>query len=396
MIDILKRFLMVAFAEWKLFYTDAAAVLLLVVASVLYAFYYPMPYKYQTVTKIPVAIVDLDNSKVSRSLVQMADASQQVDVRHVFSEVRDAEAAMANEEIYGFMVIPPNIEVDLQKGQSVNINVFTHGAYVMLHGNISTAFTTCALTLGATTKVKRIALSKKVPAAQAMAMRDPMPLGIQVMYNNTGSYSNYVVPSVLIMILQQSLIIGLCLLGGARAHRKFRKLQRDASYENENMLFRYFGRSFAYFVHYCSFILLYHFVVYQVFDFPRRGELLPMAFFAFIFFFSVINFAMVLSQVFVQRETSVQLFLYMSIPLLFLSNFSWPTELVPSWMQTLSSLVPSTYAIPAWVAIEQRGASLSDAAGYLVPLATLSVFYMVLGLVLTHLRDGSKLKTGEM
>ena len=257
MIDILKRFLLVAFAEWKLFYTDAAAVLLLVVASVLYAFYYPLPYKYQTVTKIPVAIVDLDNSKVSRSLVQMADASQQVDVRHVFSEVRDAEAAMANEEIYGFMVIPPNIEVDLQKGQSVNINVFTHGAYVMLHGNISTAFSTCALTLGATTKVKRIALAKKVPAAQAMAMRDPMPLGIQVMYNNTGSYSNYVVPSVLILILQQSLVIGLCLLGGARAHRKFRKIQRDASYENENMLFRYFGRSFAYFVHYCCFTTLW-------------------------------------------------------------------------------------------------------------------------------------------
>ena len=114
MLSALKRFLMVAFAEWKLFYTDAAAVLLLVVASVLYAFYYPMPYKYQTVTKIPVAVVDLDNSKVSRSLVQMADASQQVDVRHVFSEVRDAESAMANEEIYGFMVIPPNIEVDLQ------------------------------------------------------------------------------------------------------------------------------------------------------------------------------------------------------------------------------------------------------------------------------------------
>jgi ABC-2 type transport system permease protein len=227
-------------------------------------------------------------------------------------------------------------------------------------------------------------------------MRDPFPISIQTLFNSTGGYANYVVPSVLVVILQQSLIIGICVLGGSRAHRRFRKKFRDSPVENESVPYRYFGRSFAYFVHYCSFILLYHFVVYQVFDFPRRGELLPMAVFAFIFFFSVINFAMVLSQVFVQRETSVQLFLYMSIPLLFLSNFSWPTELVPSWMQTLSSLVPSTYAIPAWVAIEQRGASLSDAAGYLVPLATLSVFYMVLGLVLTHLRDGSKLKTGEM
>ena len=40
MIDLFKRLFKVAFAEWKLFYTDPAAVLLLVVAGVLYAFYY--------------------------------------------------------------------------------------------------------------------------------------------------------------------------------------------------------------------------------------------------------------------------------------------------------------------------------------------------------------------
>ncbi len=396
MIDALKRFFMVAVAEWKLFYTDAAAVLLLVVAGVLYAFYYPMPYKYQTVSKIPVAVVDMDHSKLSRELVQMADASQQVSVRQTFGQIHDAEESMANEDIYGFMVIPKGMEASLHKGENVVVNVFTHGAYVMLHGNISTAFSTCALTLGATTKVKRIALSKKVPAAQAMAMRDPIPLGIQTMYNNTGSYSNYVVPSVLVLILQQTLVIGLCLLGGARAHRKFRKLQRNTAHENDGLFYRYFGRSFAYFVHYCSFILFYHFVIYDVFDFPRRGEFLPMAVFTFIFLLAVINFGMVVSQVFLRRETSVQLFLYMSIPLLFLSNFSWPVELAPVWMKGVSSFFPSTFAIPAWLAIEQRGAGVSDAAIYLLPLATQAVFYMVLGLTLTHLRDGSRLKTGDM
>ena len=38
MIDLFKRLFKVAFAEWKLFYTYPAAVLLLVVAGVLYAF----------------------------------------------------------------------------------------------------------------------------------------------------------------------------------------------------------------------------------------------------------------------------------------------------------------------------------------------------------------------
>ena len=162
------------------------------------------------------------------------------------------------------------------------------------------------------------------------------------------------------------------------------------------MFYRYFGRSFAYFVHYCSFVLFYHFIIYYVFDFPRRGEFLPMVAFTVIFLFAVINFGMVVSQVFLRRETSVQLLLYMSIPLLFLTNFSWPINLAPVWMQTIACVFPSTYAVPAWLAIEQRGADISDAAEYLVPMATQAVFYLMLGLALTHLRDNSRLKTGDM
>ncbi len=396
MIDLFRRLIKVAFAEWKLFYTDAAAVLLLVVAGILYAFYYPTPYMNQTVSKVPVAVVDMDHTVMSRQLTQMSAAAQQIDVRYIYSDIRDAENAMANSEIYGFMVIPQDMEKNLRNGASVNIPVFTHGAYVMLHGNIGTAFTTCALTLGATTKVKRIALGKKVPAAKAMAMRDPTPISIQTLYNNTGSYSNYVVPSVLVLILQQTLVIGICVLGGARAHRKFRKKFRESIVENERMPYRYFGRSLAYFLHYCSFILFYHFVVYNVFEFPRRGQILPMIAFAVVFLFSTINFGMVLSQVFLRRETSMQIFLFMSIPILFVANFSWPSNLMPNWIYGLSALLPSTFAVPAWLSIEQRGADIYEASALLYPLALQAVFYMLLGLVLTRIRDKTPLKTGDM
>ena len=396
MIELFRRIFRVAFAEWKLFYTDPAAVLLLVVAGVLYAFYYPTPYVKQTVTKIPVAVVDLDHTVMSRELTQMAASTQQVEVRYIYSEIREAEMALASEDIYGFMVIPRDMEKNLRNGESANVNVFNHGAYVMLHGNIGTAFTTCALTVGATTKVKRIALGKKVPAAKAMAMRDPVPLSIQTLYNNTGSYSNYVVPSVLVVILQQTLVIGICILGGARAHRRFRRKHRESPVENETLPYRYFGRSLAYFLHYCTFILFYHCVVYNVFDFPRRGEVLPMVAFAIVFLFAVINFGMVISQVFLRRETAMQIFLYASIPILFLTNFSWPTALMPAWMRGFSCLLPSTFAVPAWLSIEQRGADIFDAAGLLIPLASQAVFYLLLGLLLTHVRDDSRLLTGDM
>ena len=390
------RLLKVAFAEWKLFYTDPAAVLLLVVAGVLYAFYYPTPYINQTVTKVPVAVVDLDNTVMSRQLIQMATASQQVNVKSVYAEMQQAEAAMAREEIFGFMVIPENMEKDIRGNHPVSVNIFTHGAYVMLHGAIGTAFATCALTMGATHKVKQIALSKKVPSASAIAMRDPIPISIQTLFNSSGSYSNYVVPSVLVVILQQSLIIGICVLGGSRAHRRFRKRFRESPVENETAEIRYFGRSLAYFLHYCSFILFYHCIIYNLFDFPRRGEPLPMAVFSLVFLASTINLGMVVSQVFLRRESSMQLFLYLSIPILFLANFSWPSYLMPRWMTAVSYILPSTFAVPAWLSIEQMGADIYEVAPRLYQLAVQAIVYLILGLILTRARDKAKIDIGDM
>ena len=393
---MIRRLFKVAFAEWKLFYTDPAAILLLVVAGVLYAFYYPTPYINQTVSKVPVAVVDLDHTAMSRDLIRMASAAQQIEVKSIYSEMNEAEAAMAREEIFGFMVIPENMEKDIRAKRPVSVNIFTHGAYVMLHGAIGTAFSTCALTVGATNKVKQIALGKKVPSAKAIAMRDPIPISIQTMFNSSGSYSNYVVPSVLVVILQQSLIIGICVLGGSRAHRRFRKKFRDSPVENETAEYRYFGRALAYFLHYCSFILFYHCIIYNLFDFPRRGELLPMVVFSIVVLASVINLGMVVSQVFLRRESSMQLFLYLSIPILFLANFSWPSYLMPRWMVSISYILPSTFAVPAWLSIEQMGADIYEVAPKLYQLAIQAVVYLVLGLVLTRARDKAKIDIGDM
>ena len=393
---MIKRLWKVAFAEWKLMYTDPAAVLLLVVAGVLYAFYYPTPYINQTVSKVPVAVVDLDNTVMSRELTRMATAAQQIEVKAVYADRRQAEESMARDEIYGFMVIPEDMEKNIRNHEQVSVNIFTHGAYVMLHGAIGTAFSTCALTVGATNKVKQIALGKQVPSAKAIAMRDPIPISIQTLYNSSGSYSNYVVPSVLVVILQQSLIIGICVLGGSRAHRRFRKKFRESPVENESILYRYFGRSLAYFLHYCSFILFYHCIIYNIFDFPRRGEILPMVVFSIVFLASAINLGMVVSQIFLRRESSMQLFLYLSIPILFLANFSWPTYLMPRWMAAISYILPSTFAVPAWLSIEQMGADLYDVAPKLYLLAVQGIVYLALGLLLTQARDQAKIDIGDM
>lgn len=381
----IKTFLAVIFTEWKLFFRDPAALLLVVVAVAVYAVYYPLPYLNQTVSKVPVAIVDLDGSAMSRNLIRMSLSTQSLDVVAVYDNMDSAELAMAETRVYGIMRIPENMERRVQHGENVAVGIYTHGSYVMLHGAIGTAFATCVATLNAPIKVKRLVLSRGLSLAEAKSIRDPFPVQFRTMFNGVSGYANYVVPAVLVLILQQTIIVGACTLGGPRRNRKF----RGGHFESENSpaYMRFLGRGFAFFTHYCIWIAVFHYFIYALFEFPRRGDFVTIAAFAASFLPASIAFAFVCSLAFKHRESAMQFFLFLSIPFLFLSGFSWPRASMPEWMQWFGCLVPSTYAVPAWLATEQLGASLQEISHYLYALLCQACGYGILGYILLKIRD---------
>ena len=69
------------------------------------------------------------------------------------------------------------------------------------------------LTTSASIKVGHL-LTKEVPLAIAKQSYTPYAINIINLFNPQNSYTQYVVPAVFILILQQTLLIGLGILGG--------------------------------------------------------------------------------------------------------------------------------------------------------------------------------------
>ena len=88
-----------------------------------------------------------------------------------------------------------------------------------------------------------------------------------------------------------------------------------------------------------------------------------------------------ISQFFSRRESALALFAAVPILVLFVSGFSWPQGNMPAWLQVLGAFFPSTYAIPAWLSIQNIGADFQEVAPNLLKLFLLSVFYLALGLI---------------
>src|SRR3954453_22864443 len=72
----------------------------------LYAVLYPQPYVGQLIRDIPIAVVDDDNSEISRAIVQALDAHEATHVAARPLNLTKAQAAIARREVFGVSVFP--------------------------------------------------------------------------------------------------------------------------------------------------------------------------------------------------------------------------------------------------------------------------------------------------
>ncbi len=73
-----------------------------------------------------------------------------------------------------------------------------------------------------------------------------------------------------------------------------------------------------------------------------------------------IFFAMTASIAIRNRETCMLLFVFTSVPLLFLSGISWPGAAMPAFWKYFSYIFPSTFGINGYVSINSMGATLNE------------------------------------
>ena len=111
---------------------DKGVLLLLVGAPVLYGFFYPWFYADEVLTRVPVAVVDLDHTSLSRQITRFADADPRIEVHLVTGSEREAQEALWRGEIEGYAVIPAGLKRNVVRGENAVVSIEANGAYALL------------------------------------------------------------------------------------------------------------------------------------------------------------------------------------------------------------------------------------------------------------------------
>ena len=340
---------------------DKGVLLLIVIAPVIYGFFYPWPYAEQTVTRVPVAVVDLDHSSLSRQITRFAQASPRINVRLVIGDEQQARQALWRGEIEGYALLPRDLKRDVLRGSAAVVTVEANGSYALLNKAVLSGFAEAVGTVSAGVEIKKLQASGQ-SALQAQAGRNPISTQLVALFNPLEGYGSYVVPAVALLIIQQTLLMGVAMLVGLWAETG--RHRADAA----TWLGRILGFST---VGYLS-GLLYFGWIFWVQDFPRGantgGALVLLAF----YMPAICTLGALLGVWFGNRERALQVLLFTALPMAFVSGFSWPAEALPELLQTLRWLFPSTAGIQASLRLNQMGAPLVDVVSYLLILAVLA------------------------
>lgn len=357
--------------ELSAIFHDPGALLLLVVALPLYTIIYSTAYGSEVVSDVPICVVDDDKTSSSRDLIEGFMSGPNTILSYEAINLSEAQKLFYSNKIYGIIYIPNGFERCLLSNQQANIGVILDGSHLLLYRQVLEQVASDALTKGATVELMRLTQMGETPQS-AMSVVEPITIDIHHMYNKALGYGSFVMPSVVMVIIQQTLVIGLAMIAARR--------RQKGLYIEELTTINIVSKILVYTFIYGINLIIILGVIWPIFGFPFNANITDVTLFLVLYIIASLSLGMVVSQLFKRREAPLMLLLWSSVPILLLAGVSYPREAYPEWIYLLGRILPSSSGVDGFIAIASRGATLDEVANELYTLAILTIIYTSLAI----------------
>ena len=367
--------------EMRDMFKDEGALLFVILLPLAYPLLYSWIYNNEVVREVPVAVVDNSHSQTSREFVRHVDASPDVRVAAWSNNLEEASRLVARQEVYGIILLPEDFDRQLGRMQQAHVSVYCNMGLMLTYKAI---FQTCSAVAADMNSHIQIALSGNPTTREDQLTTHPMQVSDVPIFNNTGGYGNFILPGVLVLIIQQVMLLGIGIAYGT-SYEKRRFARLTPMYERRFGLARIMiGRTMGFFV---LFLLIAAWVLLAV---PRMFHFVQMLHFSDFLLFVVpyllacVFFATTFSFFIRQRENVMLLVVFTSVSFLFMSGVSWPKSNIPEVWQWFSWLFPSTFGIQGFIKMNTLGGVFGDIIPEIKGLWIQTVIYGVFATLVTR------------
>ena len=348
------------FQELKRIVKDEGVLIFFFIVPLAYPLIYSWIYNNETVHEVPVCVVDQSHSFLSRQFLRQCDASPDVHVAYYAQDLDEAKSLVSRQLVKGIYLIPSDFAEKVNRMEKGVISVYCDMSLMLTYKAIFQTAQMVTAEMGNEIKTK---LGGHYTAREETIATRPLDYDDVPIFNPQGGYGSSVLPAVLILILQQTLVLGIGLSAGtARDENPYRNLipVGDSRYDSSFAIV--LGKALCYIMVYAVMGTWLVIVVPRLFHFPQLATWQTLFHLMLPLTLACIFFGMVVSCLVKYRENVMLLVVFISVPLLFMSGVSWPQSNIPGYWQGVSWLFPSTFGARAYIRVNTMGATLSDVA----------------------------------
>ena len=337
---------------------DEGVLIFFIIVPLVYPLLYSWIYNNETVHDVPVCVVDYSHSQLSRKFIRMCDATADVRVAYYAQDLDEAKSLVSRQLVKGVYLIPSDFETKVLRMEQGVISVYCDMSLMLTYKALFQTAQVVSMQMGADIQ-KRLG-QHYTSREEAIAAR-PLDYADVPIFSPSGGYGSFILPAVLILILQQTLVLGIGLSAGtARDENPYRNLIPVSDSRYSGPLTIVMGKTMCYLMIYMVMGAWLTAAVPRMFHFPQLAEWQPLLVMMIPYTLACIFFGMMVSCTVKYRENVMLLVVFVSLPLLFMTGVSWPQSNIPGIWQGVSWLFPSTFGARAYVRLNSMGASFTD------------------------------------
>lgn len=354
---------------------DKNVLVVILLAPLFYAFFYPSIYWHKTEQEVAVVVLDQDHSAWSHNLLRKLDSHPLIRIASQCQNQDEGRHALESMSAYALVVIPTDAEKELKTDHSITLVVQINSTRFLVSNDLSKAIN--EVVQEESQKVSEQWLQEH---GKWHAQAAPLNVDVRALFNPTDTYGDFFIPALIVLILQQTLFIGLA--ETVAKEREIGSLAQWRSSSGNQITSAILGKGLFYFLLFFGYGALFLSVHFPLFKLPNHGNLLLQVLMMTLFLACIVIMAMLISTFFKSKLIAMQCTVFTSYPIFLMSGFSWPLWSMPWFLRGVAQLLPTTPYLAAFTRITQMGAGLAQVWPQALHLAVL----LLLSFALLYMR----------
>ncbi len=320
--------------------------------------------------KMPIGVVDLDQSTISRQYIRNLDATQQAKVIMKLHSHKEAREEMQRGKIYAFVEIKHNFAADVVSNRRPTLTFYVNNAYLVA-GSLLLKDITYMSALSSGAVQRQILRAKGVEESRLMGIIQPITIDTHLIGNPWANYGTYLLNVLLPGVLQLMVLMMTIFVVGV----EFKESSSHQWLENANnsIFGALTGKLLPYTFIFTLFGIIGNVLLYSYMHYPLNSGIGWMFLTTFLFVLASQSIGVLLIGLTPVLSDGVTMAAFYGLLGFTYAGFTFPIEQMPGMARIFSDFFPIRHYFNIYVNQALHGVNLSQSISSYVALIAFNI-----------------------